>query len=200
MDTTLTTCLIKTPIGPLRAIATPHTLVFLKFDDQLGLHKEINQLCHLLNASIKTGYTAPLQQIERDLAQYFTGAVNAFHPSGRLIGTEIQLLVWAQILAIPPSQTTTYSHIAELIGVQKGWRAVGRAVAANQLLLVIPCHRVIQKDGTLGGYSGGIERKRWLIEHEKSFDSDATNNQPPTSPKRCVHLWSKRRYPPAANA
>jgi AraC family transcriptional regulator of adaptative response/methylated-DNA-[protein]-cysteine methyltransferase len=81
-------------------------------------------------------------------------------------GTPFQRQVWQQLQAVPSGTTATYTQIAERIGCPAGARAVALACAANQLAVVIPCHRIVRKDGDLGGYGGGIERKRALLEQE----------------------------------
>ncbi len=82
------------------------------------------------------------------------------------IGTAFQRRVWAALAGIPPGSTATYSEVARRIGTPTGPRAVARACAANPLAVVIPCHRVVRSDGTLGGYSAGLERKRALLARE----------------------------------
>jgi methylated-DNA-[protein]-cysteine S-methyltransferase len=81
-------------------------------------------------------------------------------------GTEFQKSVWRQLVAIPPGTTTTYGEIARDLGMPGASRAVGQAVGANPLPILIPCHRVLAAGGRLGGYSSGLRRKRWLLAHE----------------------------------
>ncbi len=84
----------------------------------------------------------------------------------RLGGTPFQETVWAALRTIPTGSTTTYGELASRIGRPGAARAVGRANALNPVAIAVPCHRVIGADGTLTGYAGGIERKRWLLRHE----------------------------------
>lgn len=81
-------------------------------------------------------------------------------------GTPFQQLVWKELLNIPKGQTRTYQDIAHVIGKPKAVRAVGTAIGKNNLAVVVPCHRVIRKDGTLGGYRWGIEKKKKLLKKE----------------------------------
>lgn len=83
-----------------------------------------------------------------------------------LKGTGFQLEVWRALRAIPSGSTLTYQELARRLGRPQAARAVGRACGANPLPLIVPCHRVIAADGSLGGYSSGLARKRWLLEHE----------------------------------
>jgi methylated-DNA-[protein]-cysteine S-methyltransferase len=84
----------------------------------------------------------------------------------RFAGTRFQLRVWNALRAIPAGQTVSYGALAQVIGSPRAVRAVGLANGANRIGVVVPCHRVIGKDGSLTGYGGGLERKRWLLQHE----------------------------------
>ena len=86
-------------------------------------------------------------------------------------GTAFQRRVWAALRAIPAGTTTTYGRLAAALGQPTASRAVGLANGANPVVIVVPCHRVIGADGTLTGYGGGIERKRWLLDHERSWSA-----------------------------
>lgn len=106
--------------------------------------------------------------LQKRLDAYFAGDVSAFdeidvNPGG----TEFQAAVWSRLRHIRAGSTTTYSALAREIGSSKAVRAVGAANGANPIWLIIPCHRAIGSDGSLTGYAGGIERKRWLLEHER---------------------------------
>ncbi len=83
------------------------------------------------------------------------------------MGSPFQIKVWQELLRIPYGQTRSYTKQAETIGQPTAFRAVASANGANQIAIVIPCHRIINLDGNLGGYGGGIVRKKWLIEHEQ---------------------------------
>jgi len=85
-----------------------------------------------------------------------------------LWGTPFQLEVWAALRSIPTGETASYRDIARFIGAPSAARAVGAANGANPVAIVVPCHRVVRADGDIGGYGGGIERKRWLLEHEQA--------------------------------
>jgi methylated-DNA-[protein]-cysteine S-methyltransferase len=98
---------------------------------------------------------------------YFTGDRQALAAvRWRAAGTDFQLGVWQALCAIPAGETISYAQLATRIGRPTAMRAVGLANGANPVALVVPCHRVIGADGTLTGYGGGLERKRWLLEHE----------------------------------
>lgn len=103
---------------------------------------------------------------------YFSGRDPGFTPPIKLIGTDFRKDVWSMLLEIPYGETITYGEIADKLAKKKGLthmsaQAVGNAVAHNPILLIVPCHRVIGKDGTMTGYAGGIDRKEKLIALEK---------------------------------
>jgi methylated-DNA-[protein]-cysteine S-methyltransferase len=101
------------------------------------------------------------------LTDYFAGRPTDFSSlSLDPRGTAFQLKVWQELRQIPRGSAISYRELARRVGSPKGYRAVGQANAANPLPLIIPCHRVIAADGSLGGYSSGLDRKSWLLEHE----------------------------------
>jgi methylated-DNA-[protein]-cysteine S-methyltransferase len=114
------------------------------------------------------------------LNEYFRRKRKEFDFPFVLYGTFFQKEVWRFVHKIPFGETMTYSEVARGISRKFAQRAVGNALAKNPLLIVIPCHRVIKSDGSLGGFSAGIETKRELLEFEKSFSvSDEPQTYPP---------------------
>jgi methylated-DNA-[protein]-cysteine S-methyltransferase len=110
---------------------------------------------------------APGSPVKRALLEYFDGDLRAIDripiaPQG----SEFQLSVWRELRRIPPGATVTYSQLATQLGRSSATRAVGRANATNPIGLIVPCHRVVGYDGSLTGYGGGLDRKRWLLDHE----------------------------------
>jgi methylated-DNA-[protein]-cysteine S-methyltransferase len=106
-------------------------------------------------------------EVRRSLADYFAGDLRALDAIAvRTAGTPFQRAVWAALRTIRPGHTLSYSALAVQIGAPKAVRAVGLANGANPISVVVPCHRVIGADGSLTGYGGGLDRKRWLLEHE----------------------------------
>lgn len=160
---------IKTPIGLMLAIADEHHLYLLEFCQRVNLKFEIERLKKHTNSNIIEKCTKPLCSIEHELKEYFEGTLKTFKTSITLFGTSFQKQVWQELCTIPFGQTTSYVHIAQSLGKAKAFRAVAKANATNQLALIIPCHRVIQKNGKLSGYAAGQGRKEWLLNHEKQF-------------------------------
>lgn len=159
---------IETKLGPMIAISDDSALYLLEFLDRRGLENEILDLRKRKKCVILPGKKAPLLGIERELQTYFEGKKFEFHTPTDLLGTEFQLQVWQALLQIPVGQTLSYGDVAKKIGNPKAFRAVARANGANRLALIIPCHRVINSDGSLGGYGGGMPRKKWLLELESN--------------------------------
>lgn len=102
----------------------------------------------------------------RQLHEYFRGERRQFEVELDPSGTDFELQVWAELRQIPYGATTTYGEIAQRIGDPDASRAVGVANARNPIGIIVPCHRVIGSDGDLTGYAGGLDRKKWLLDHE----------------------------------
>jgi methylated-DNA-[protein]-cysteine S-methyltransferase len=109
----------------------------------------------------------PLKDCYRQLYEYFVGDRKEFALKLQLEGTSFQKRVWNQLMKIPYGKTKSYKDVAKAIRNEKAVRAVGGANGKNSFAIIVPCHRVIAHDGTLGGYGGGLWRKEWLLEHEK---------------------------------
>jgi len=124
-----------------------------------------------------TAVSAPAPRIRTALEAFFAGELRALDAIVvQTGGTAFQRRVWAALRRIPAGTTTTYSRLATEIGQPGASRAVGLANGANPIGIVVPCHRVIGADGSLTGYAGGVERKRWLLGHERKWSSEATTS------------------------
>ncbi len=159
---------LDTPLGPMLAISDEHCLYLLEFVDRRGLEKEIERLRFKTKAAIIPGSTAPLRFIDTELTAYFNGKLKKFETPVHLLGSPFQAQAWNMLMEIPYGETRSYLDQAHAIGNPSACRAVARANGTNQLAIIIPCHRIINNDGRLGGYGGGIHRKKWLIDHERS--------------------------------
>jgi AraC family transcriptional regulator of adaptative response/methylated-DNA-[protein]-cysteine methyltransferase len=158
---------LDTPLGPMTAVADDRALYLLEYVDRRGLEREIERLRARLKAGIAPGRTAPIVQIEAELEAYFAGRSTSFETPLARGGSPFQNSVWDALLTIPPGETLSYTDLARAVGNPRAVRAVAQANGANQFAIVIPCHRVINANGELGGYGGGVPRKRWLLEHER---------------------------------
>ncbi|MBX9578510.1 MAG: trifunctional transcriptional activator/DNA repair protein Ada/methylated-DNA--[protein]-cysteine S-methyltransferase [Chthoniobacterales bacterium] len=172
-------CLLKvawldSPLGPMLAVADEKELYLLEFVERRGLEREIERLRLRLKAAIVPGMTEPLRSIDRELKSYFEGKLKEFETPLFLLGSDFQKKVWQALLKIPYGETRSYAAQALSIGEPKATRAVANANGANQLAIVIPCHRIINSSGALGGYGGGIARKEWLLQHEAKYQHEHT--------------------------
>jgi methylated-DNA-[protein]-cysteine S-methyltransferase len=144
------------PIGWLEIKADDTSLVSLKFIDEKPIPDKKLRKSKLINNIIK------------QLREYFKGKRILFDFPIHLEGTEFQLKVWKEIQAVPFGKTTTYLKIAIQLGSSKNVRAVGSANGKNPIPIIVPCHRVIGENKELIGYAGGLWRKKWLLEHESN--------------------------------
>lgn len=158
-----------TKLGAMISIASETHLYLLEFVDRRGLEREIERLRKRLNVAIIPGNTAISTMIKDEIHAYFAGKLFEFSTPIYYLGSDFQKNVWEQLRKIALGTTTTYKTIATAIGNEKSFRAVANANGANQLSIIVPCHRVIQNNGELGGYGGGIARKEWLLQHEKKM-------------------------------
>lgn len=160
---------IETPLGTMLAIADDQSLRLLEFVDRRGLEREITQLRARLRSTVVPGNNAVLDETARQLGRYFAGETLRFEIRAAPVGSPFQQRVWAALQEIPPGTTCSYAALAAKLGIPKAPRAIGRANGSNMIALVIPCHRVINADGSLCGYAGGLWRKQRLIEHERKW-------------------------------
>jgi AraC family transcriptional regulator of adaptative response/methylated-DNA-[protein]-cysteine methyltransferase len=157
---------LDTKLGPMIAIADDEALYLLEFVDRRGLEREVESLRRLTKSAILPGTSEPLQSIEKELSQYFEGSLTEFKTPLHLLGSPFQKSVWEALKKIPYGETRSYAEISAAIKKPSAFRAVANANGANKIAIVIPCHRVINSNGEIGGYGGGVSRKKWLIDHE----------------------------------
>ncbi len=163
----IATASIATPIGRVHVAATSTGVARIELpDSNAGLRMNVWLALHFPETSIRAGVTPILKRAIGQLEAYFTAARTEFSFPFDLRGTAFQMAVWQQVLKIPFGETKTYGEIAAAVGSPRAVRAVGAAQAANPVPIVVPCHRVIGSNGRLTGYAGGLETKRWLLEHE----------------------------------
>jgi AraC family transcriptional regulator of adaptative response/methylated-DNA-[protein]-cysteine methyltransferase len=162
---------LRSPLGPLVAGATAEGVCLLEFTDRRMLGAEFAALRKLFDAPVVPGSNEHLETLQGELAKYFARSLRAFSVPLVYPGTAFQQRVWEQLLAIPYGETRSYEQIAGAVGEPRAVRAVGRANGLNRLAILIPCHRVVNKNGELGGYGGGLRRKQYLLDLERSDDA-----------------------------
>ncbi len=156
-----------TPLGPMFVCATEAGICLLEFTDRRMLETEFRDLQKRLDATILIGENEHSKQARRQLREYFAGRRKTFTVPLHAPGTDFQQQVWKRLRDIPYGSTASYQEQAHRLGNPKAVRAVARANGMNRIAVLIPCHRVIGKDGSLTGYGGGLERKKWLLDHER---------------------------------
>ncbi|MBX4967504.1 bifunctional transcriptional activator/DNA repair enzyme AdaA [Rhizobium binae] len=166
-----------TPLGPMIAVADKTHLHLLEFHDRKALSAELEALQRRVRSSVAIGRTPVIDQIEAEIRDYFEGRLGVFRTPLALGGTPFEKHVWAKLMEIPVGETRTYGDLAREMERPEGVRAVGRANGANQLAIIVPCHRVLGADGSLTGYGGGLWRKQWLLRHEEKISTEAKTEE-----------------------
>src|SRR6266481_8673522 len=166
---------ISTPVGDMLALASDDGLCALEFT---GPTKRLTRLDarlerHFPPHEIVDRDTLAIPRTRRWLAAYFAGTSAEIGDLPLdMRGAAFEKRVWEALTQIPPGETTSYGALAKALGSARASRAVGAANGANPIAIIVPCHRVIGSSGSLTGYGGGLERKTWLIDHERRWRRD----------------------------
>ncbi|HKG93306.1 MAG TPA: trifunctional transcriptional activator/DNA repair protein Ada/methylated-DNA--[protein]-cysteine S-methyltransferase [Gemmatimonadaceae bacterium] len=158
---------VESPLGPLVAGATDAGVCLLEFTDRRMLEAQLDSVRRHFGVAAVPGAHPHLDRLREELAAYFAGTLTRFTVPLVYPGSPFQTRVWDALLAIPYGDTCSYEALAASIGSPGAQRAVGHANGLNRIAIVIPCHRVVNKDGKLGGYGGGLWRKQRLLELER---------------------------------
>lgn len=151
---------MPSPVGELTIAADDLGITAVGFPGELSFPGEL--------AVPGDAAASPLvREAERQLRAYFAGRLTRFDVPLNPSGTAFQKAVWRALCAVPHGATASYGDIAAAVGKPRGARAVGLASGRNPIAIVVPCHRIIGRDGSLTGYGGGLDRKRWLLAHER---------------------------------
>jgi AraC family transcriptional regulator of adaptative response/methylated-DNA-[protein]-cysteine methyltransferase len=160
--------LLESPLGPLLAGATDKGINFLEYTDRRMLEHNLETMRRRFSCGVVPGRHPLLEQLREELHEYFRGQRREFTSPLASRGTPFQNKVWQELRRIPCGKTISYDELARRIGQPTAQRAVARANGMNYIAILIPCHRVIGKDGSLTGYGGGLWRKRLLLELERT--------------------------------
>jgi O-6-methylguanine DNA methyltransferase len=161
------TATAETAIGALRLVSTDRGLAYLALPRAHG-RGLAGWLARVAPGARREEAFAPHRDAARQLVEYAAGKRTGFELALDLRGTPFQLAVWSQLQEIPYGETRSYAEVARAVGNPTAVRAVGTANGANPVAIIVPCHRVIQSGGKLGGYGGGLELKRRLLAMEQS--------------------------------
>lgn len=155
---------VPSPIGPLELAAREGAVVYVSFE--AGRSRTARWLARTFPGEAVGDPTEPTQPARR-LATWFVDPKTPLHDLPLdLRGAEFELRVWRALMDVPLGRTTTYGALARAVGEPGAAQAVGRAMGANPIPVVVPCHRCMGGDGSMTGFGGGVERKRWLLVHE----------------------------------
>jgi len=171
MTTILEMARVETPLGTVHCAVRDGRLCALEFADRWQ-----HRLAWLQRrlGPLTTRLAPDPAGIAGRLTAYFAGSADAFDGIElELFGTPFQRRVWTALRDVPAGRTVSYGALARTVCVPSAARAVGAANGANPIAIVVPCHRVVGADGALTGYAGGLERKRWLLEHERQWECPA---------------------------
>jgi AraC family transcriptional regulator of adaptative response/methylated-DNA-[protein]-cysteine methyltransferase len=157
---------LETPLGVLIAGATNSGICLLEFTDRMEIESEYEILKKLLNAEIIHAESPFFAPLEMQLKEYFAVSRKVFELPLLYTGTPFQQAVWKELQTIPYGATRSYIQQAKALKNPEGVRAVAHANGTNSIAILIPCHRVIGKNGSLTGYGGGLWRKKWLLDLE----------------------------------
>lgn len=163
----LKTSLLMTPLGEMLAIADEKALYLLEFSNWRGLDYTVEKLCTKTGQELASGNTHIIKLVKDELEAYFEGKLHFFQTPLQPLGTPFQIEAWEALKKVPYGETRSYRDQAESVGNPLAVRAVARANATNPIAILIPCHRIINHNGQLGGYGGGLDRKQWLLDHER---------------------------------
>lgn len=157
---------IDTPLGPMLLGTTETGVCLLEFAHSGAVDAQLEQLAQRLDTTFVHGVTKIGRTLEGELEAYFAGRLRHFETPLDLMGTEFQRRAWRALSQIPYGETRSYADQARAINAPRAVRAVARANGLNRIPIVVPCHRVVGRDGALTGYSGGLWRKRFLLDLE----------------------------------
>lgn len=157
---------LNTQLGCIIALTDKDTLHLLDFLEGRYIERNIRTVAKKIGATVIHERTKIHDLLEQELQLYFEGKLKKFTIAVALQGTPFQIKVWQQLQNIPYGVTYSYAQLAESLQKPQAYRAVAQANSRNKIAIVIPCHRVINQNGKLAGYSGGIANKQWLLKHE----------------------------------
>jgi AraC family transcriptional regulator, regulatory protein of adaptative response / methylated-DNA-[protein]-cysteine methyltransferase len=156
---------VQTPIGRLTIGVTDRAVVLCDFTERPMMPSQLASVRRRIGPT-SYGDAPLLDRVEDQLREYFAGARDEFELPIDVPGSSFQQRVWTELRRIPYGETITYRQLAGRVDAGGAYRAVGRANGSNRLAVIVPCHRVVAAGGGLGGYGGGLDAKRWLLDLE----------------------------------
>ena len=160
---------IDTPLGRMRMGASDEGICLFDFEYRRSIDSIIKRIEALSGKKFTEGMHPHFELLQGQVNEYFAGTRKNFDLPLHLAGTLFQKSVWQGLLKIPYGETRSYKQQSITLGNEKAIRAVAGANGENGIAIIVPCHRVIGKNGSLTGYGGGLERKKWLLDHESEY-------------------------------
>jgi O-6-methylguanine DNA methyltransferase len=164
----INTTTFSTPLGEMFAAASKKGIVMLTFFTPFYIEAKIEVLKKTLNAEVIPANNEIFKALKIQLNEYFEKKRTTFEIPLQLIGSPFQVKCWKELLNIPYGKTISYKEQAIKIGNEKAFRAVANANGQNMIDIIVPCHRVIANNGKLSGYTGGVEKKEFLLKLEQN--------------------------------
>lgn len=190
---------VDTPIGPMVLGATHSAVVMAEFAERRMYPAQLAGVRRRFGTVVEGERSPLVDRAEAQLDEYFTGERLDFDLPLDAPGSPFQELVWRELQRIPYAETISYRELARRVGVPAASRAVGRANGSNRLAVIIPCHRVVAADGGLGGYGGGLDAKRWLLDLERrALEAQRSSRQATSTPTSSYFHTTSTAANPAA--
>ena len=164
---------METPIGMMIVGSTDKGCCVLEFHDRGGVEKIRLAIEKRYRKDVVAGKCSFNDMAIEQISGYFAGTRTDFDLPLDIVGTPFEKSVWQELLATAFGKTRSYGEVAAAVSNPQASRAVGRANGANRISIIVPCHRIIEANGNLRGYGGGLWRKRWLLDHEQKVLSGA---------------------------
>ncbi len=153
----------------MRIGATDEGICIFDFQYRRSIDSIMKRIETIAGDSFGEGEHPHFEKLELQIGEYFAGTRKEFDLPLHLLGTPFQKSVWLGLLQIPYGETRSYKQQSIFLGNEKAIRAMAGANGENGIAIIIPCHRVIGENGSLTGYGGGLQRKKWLLDHERKF-------------------------------
>lgn len=171
------TTVIDTPVGKLLAGATDDGLCLLDFAHREKMAKIKERVRNFLKTDFEEGAHPLFTAVRQQLDAYFKGDLKKFDLPIILCGSDFQQQVWKALLQVPYGETRSYKQQSIAMRKPDAIRAIASANGDNAINIIVPCHRIIGANGSLTGYGGGIDKKRWLLDHEREWAGRATQRE-----------------------
>jgi len=162
----ITVTYIDTPVGKMRAAATDAGICVFDFEYRRSGDTLLSRIETIKGDKFEVGEHPYFEPLRTQVDEYFSGTRTAFDLPLDMVGTAFQQRVWNALLQIPYAETRSYKQQSIFLGDEKAIRAVASANGDNSIAIIVPCHRVIGSNGSLVGFGGGLQNKKWLLDHE----------------------------------